>query len=175
MSRLESIKIVHAIDTSPDTSCMGEYTDRMEPGIIVRQYGKYYEKLKRDEPIPERDRFCRGFKPYAGGEKQGTKEYYKYGMQDFKRMEALNNGEFYYMGIYAKAEISYSIDGGSRRLECFESGGLWGIESDCQECIEEVEIEQLDDLKKHLEQFNVNLSNYDTFAKEALEANRVLK
>ena len=66
-------------------------------------------------------------------------------------------------GICAVAEVSYSIGGNSRRIERFQSGGLWGIESDSeQDYIEEVEQDELADLKEHLERFGVNTDNWSS-------------
>lgn len=60
------------------------------------------------------------------------------------------------MGCTAKAEVSYSVGQGSRRSEWFTSGGLWGIESDSEQSyLSEVEQEQLNDLRSHLEQFGI--------------------
>lgn len=175
MNTIEKIRVRGIPDENPDTSWLGEYTDDLDEGVIIRDYGEFYEKIptemerdvdgrflcKANPELPTRGREFRGFKPYAGGEKIGTKEYYKYGMQDYKRMEGLNNGDWQFIGIQAEAEISYPIDGGSRRLEQFTSGGLWGIESDSGDYLEKITKEQLEDLKTHLEQFNVDTSNWD--------------
>ena len=115
----------------------------------------------------------RFFLPYAGGEKQGTEDYYKYGLQNYKRMEGLNNGDWFYTGVMAEAEVSYPIEGGSERIERFTSGGLWGIESDSSnDYIKQVSQGELADLKEHLKQFNVDLSNFDELAAEALADGR---
>ena len=67
------------------------------------------------------------------------------------------------IGIRAKAEVSYSIGNGNRRLEWLTSGGLWGIDGDADnEEIEEVEQMQLDELKEHLEVFNIDTSNFES-------------
>lgn len=87
------------------------------------------------------------FKPYAGGEKEGTDDYQKYGKQDFERMESLNNGNWYFMGIIAKAEIRTE----SGTMQVIRSGGLWGIESDSGEYLEEVGKEELENLRLELE------------------------
>jgi hypothetical protein len=172
---IDKVSIKHIVDKYPDISWIGEYTDDIDKGIIVRDLGQFYEKLpaemerdvdgrfyKKGEPeLPSRGREYRGFKPYAGGEKIGTKNYYKYGMQDWKRMEALERGNFCFIGIMAEAEVSYPIDGtNSRRIEYFTSGGLWGIESDSDaKYIEEIEQEQIDELKTHLKQFGIKWDN----------------
>lgn len=159
--KIEKITLVHEFDNSPDTSCLGEYTDDLQEGVIVRQHDEFFEKLPEEDRYPDKGRDYRAFKPYAGGEKVGTKEYYEYGMQDYKRMESLNNGNWSYIGIYAKAEVSYDIGQGSRRIETLESSGLWGIESDSGDYLKEVEKEQLEDLKEHLKAFGVNVKNFD--------------
>lgn len=183
---IESIRIKHEVDESPDTSFLGEYTDDLGPGVIVRELEEFYEKLpapmerdvdgrfyRKGEPenLPSRGREYRGFVPYAGGEKAGTARYYRYGMQDFKRMEALNNGDFCFIGVLAEATVKYQ-EGDHYRLETLASGGLWGIESDSGDYIKEVEREQVADLKAHLEVFGVDLSNFDELSSEALESDK---
>jgi len=80
----------------------------------------------------------------------------KYRQQDKDRLAAYNRGDWYMQGCFAVAEVSYSIGQGSRRIEKFTSGALWGIESDCgDDYRKQVEQEQLDDLKEHLAQFNI--------------------
>ena len=169
---IESITVKRIFDDMPDTSTLGEYTSNCEPGVIVRHYGEFYEKIKtgmeRDYdgrfigkaapeiPALHTEHTC--FRPYAGGEKPGTKNYYEYGMQDYKRMEGLNNGDWCYIGIMAEAVVKYpdSTDCGSYRLETLTSGGLWGIESDSEESyLESIEQEELADLKNHLATFGI--------------------
>ena len=165
--KIEKIRIVHKTDENPDYSFMGEYVDIPEAGVIVRRLGIFWEDMPEDQEVPQRGREYRFFKPYAGGEKVGTEDYKKYGMQDFKRMESLNRGHWFFMGIYVEAEVSYPIELGSRRLEWLKSGGLWGIESDSDESyIDEIDKEQLDDLKEHLEVFGVDVSNFEIIKKE---------
>ena len=173
--KIESIKIKHVLDDCPDTSWLGEFTDDLEPGVIVRDYGEFYEKLpaemerdldgrflcKGEPEVPERGREYRGFIPADNGENQGTKNFYKYAMQDFKRMEGLNRCDWYFIGIMAEAVVSYPINGGGRRLETLSSGGLWGIESDSGDYLKEVEQQELNDLKDHLKQFGVDVSHFD--------------
>lgn len=186
MVAIDSIKIKRVVDNNPDTSWLGKYTDELEPGIIVRTLGEFYEKLpapmerdtdgrfcRKGEPddIPARGREYRGFKPYAGGEKPGSRHFYRYGMQDFKRMEGLNNGDWCFIGIQAKAIVRHPIAGNSFRLDDLSSGGLWGIESDSgQSYLKSVAEDELADLKSHLEAFNVDLTDFDQKAAEALQA-----
>lgn len=166
--KIESLKLIHQADDSPDTSTIGEYTDQCSDWAIERSSGQYVKFLPEDFEMPSAGREYRFFEPYAGGEERGTKYYQTYGLQDFKRMEELQRGEWYYMGIYWIAEVSHEIKGnpGSRRIQSFRSAGLWGIESDSDESyFKEVAEEQLADLKEHLEHFGVNTRNLKKLAK----------
>jgi hypothetical protein len=182
--RIDKIKIKYIPDESPDTSWLGEYTDDLGPGVIVRSEGEFYEKLpaemerdtdgqfigKGEPDIIRSTREYNGFKPYAGGEKLGTKEFYKYGMQDFKRMEGFNQGDWSFIGVIAEAEVSYPMDSkGNRRMEIFTSSGIWGVESDSGDYLKDLEEEELADLYGHLRKFKVNLSTWNEKAEEAQE------
>jgi hypothetical protein len=77
----------------------------------------------------------------------GHDETVKYCLQDYARMEALNNQEFCFIGI--RAEADYTLTGSV--MQEASSGGLWGIESDSSpEYIAEVEAEELAELRKQL-------------------------
>jgi hypothetical protein len=181
MNKIESIKIVSSHDEDPDVSWLGEYTDDMEPGVIIREYDEFYEKIptemerdldgkfigKMEPEISRPGNTFRGFKPYAGDETVGTKDYYKYGMQDYERMEGLNRGDWCIIGIKAEAVISYPTgNNGDRRIERLTSGGLWGIESDSGGYLQEVAQNELIDLKFHLENFNIDTSNWKKLTKD---------
>lgn len=179
MNKLETVIVKTIIDEYPETSDLGEYTDDLGPGVIVRGPNEFYEHLPADmernvngtflckgEPdVPRPGLNCRGFKPYAGGEEPGTNDYYKYGMQDFNRMEGLNNGDWVYVGIMAEAEVSYSQNGHTRH-EYLTSGSIWGVESDAYDHMETLKTEELADLKSHLKQFNVDLSNWEELTQD---------
>lgn len=76
----------------------------------------------------------------------------KYTIQDYARMERLNAGDWYFMGICAQAKIG--IPNGapcSFTIQRITSGGLWGIESDSETYyIESEEQNQLAELRKQL-------------------------
>jgi hypothetical protein len=95
---------------------------------------------------PQWNREYNFFLPYAGGEEPGTKEYREYGLQDYKRMEGLNRGDWNFVGIIAKAEIITE----SGTMQTIRSGGLWGIESDAGAYLDEVATEELAGLRKEL-------------------------
>lgn len=89
------------------------------------------------------------FAPYAGGEPAGTDDYRKYAMQDYKRMESLNSGDWNFIGIRCVA----TIDVNGEDLE-IESPGLWGVESDSdRECIAEIIDHELSGLRAQLLEF----------------------
>lgn len=71
----------------------------------------------------------------------------KYVRQDFDRMESLNAGNWYYIGIRAEAQVQT----GSDVVQRITSGGLYSIESDSdREYLESVQQEELDTLKTEL-------------------------
>lgn len=59
-------------------------------------------------------------------------------------------------GCRAIATVSYSIGGGSRRLETLTSGGLWGICGADEKYRHSVELDELSDLAGHLAHFGIN-------------------
>jgi len=60
------------------------------------------------------------------------------------------------IGCVAKAEVSYPIGNGSKRLETLTSGGLWGIESDSDDAyLKEIASDQMQELSDHLAMFGI--------------------
>jgi hypothetical protein len=152
-ARIDKIVIIHETDTNPDTSDIGEYTSVPGPD---------------DRTIDRRERGDMGCGEYryfvaaVSGEETGNLDSVE---QDYQRMEALRVGDWCYIGVHARAELSYDIGQGSRRIQRMESGGLWGIESDSgDDYLMEVEQEELADLRRHLETFGVDCSNFDELA-----------
>lgn len=84
----------------------------------------------------------------------------EYARQDAKRLQAFHDGEWSMVGVIAHAVVSTPAGAGSRRLQEFTSGGLWGIEDDySQEDKRAYEAGQLHDLRDHLESFGVDTAN----------------
>lgn len=80
---------------------------------------------------------------YTGCTSAEIRQYCK---QDYERMESLNRGNWYFIGIAADAEI---VVGNICQTVC--SGGLWGIESDSHPSyFTEIEQEQLAELRSQL-------------------------
>ena len=161
--KVTTVKIEHRADTSPDFTYMGEYTDKLGPGVIVRAHNEFWEKLPDETEMPEKGREYRAFKPYAGGEKVGTQEYYKYGKQDYERMESYNRQDWAFIGIVAKATVRFTTSEdvtGITRVHHFSSGGLWGIESDSDESyLKELAQGQLTDLRAVLDAFGIPVTD----------------
>jgi len=144
-----SIEVQKIVDESPYFSTIGEYTDKADDWAIVREgehAGEYIANLPEDAELPERGREYRFFKPYAGGEPEGTADYQKHGLQDFERMEAAERDEWFFVGVVAK--LKYEIEG---HVQTLTSGGLWGIESDSGDYFKEVAEDELADLRRQAE------------------------
>lgn len=168
MKKIEKVVVKKMMDEMADTSTLGEYTDNIEEGVIIRHYDEFYEKLSEEDEIPSKGREFRAFKPYAGGEKVGTKEYYEYGMQDYKRMEGLSRGDWYYIGIGAEATILTSQNGKEWKIDKITSAGLWGIESDSgEDYFESVRKAELNDLSSTLKEFGFTQRQINAAIKNA--------
>lgn len=128
--KILSVRIERAADTAPDTSYLGEYSnsatspaaiDRQERGDCGREY--------------------RYFNPAMTGEETGNPDSPE---QDYQRMESLNRGNWWYIGIIAKAKIQ---TGRNSVIQTISSGGLWGIESDSDSAyLDQVRREELSSL-----------------------------
>jgi hypothetical protein len=82
-------------------------------------------------------------KPTEGLTPAGVRKYTR---QDYDRMESLNSGNWFFIGLRAEAEIV--ISGTVQRVS---SGGLWGIESDSdRDYRKSVEEEELSGLREVL-------------------------
>lgn len=129
-----------------------ENKDDIKAEKEVKEIEELIELLKKElaglelHDCPHSNRKYNYFLPYAGGEKEGTEDYQKYGKQDFARMESLNNGDWNFIGIIAKAEIVTE----SGIMQTIRSGGLWGIESDSGDYLDEVGKEELVNLRSEL-------------------------
>lgn len=111
---------------------------------------KKFQDKKHDCPISHKN--YNYFKPYASGERVGTKYYQEYGLRDFERMESYNNESWHFLGIIAEAIVNN---------QKFKSPGCWGIESDSEEMQDDIAKQQLHELKRILSDFQVDLSNWD--------------
>jgi hypothetical protein len=80
------------------------------------------------------------------------------------RMASWENDEWEYVGVVAVAHVAIPIGGGSYTTHTFRSAGLWGIESDAGEYLEEVFEEEKDALLDQLKTLGAALAsgNYKT-------------
>jgi len=86
--------------------------------------------------------------------------------QDYARMEALNNGQWEFIGIRACADVTI----GNTRQSIY-SGGLWGIESDSEASyLKEVESEELASLRETLYELGFSKRAIATAVKERMDA-----
>lgn len=173
-AKIESVRIERVVDTNPDSSYLGKYTDKISDYAIVRigeYYGKFVKDLPENAEIPPEERKFRFFLSayhvphnsenwsHVQGEelakiiaKYGSLEKADefYAKEDFRRLESLNDGQWCYLGIIAKAEIISR----SGICQTLRSGGLWGIESDSgKDYFEEIEKKELAELRTELESF----------------------
>jgi hypothetical protein len=148
--RILEVKLSVKEDVSPDTSWIGKYSDRLDEWDIVASgpgKGKFFRDISEDE-YPRRGREFRGFEPYAGGEKPGTRDYVVNARQDYEEMSRLRNGDFSFIGVVAEARIMLRTGALTQKIS---SGGLWGIASDDRPQMKEAADEQLNELRNELE------------------------
>jgi len=146
--KIVSVSVKAIPDKSPDTSWLGEYTDKWGPWTIDRNSGKYLCEMGDDESVTPAGREYRFFKPYGRGEKEGSEEYKRTGLVDFERMESLVAGNWEFIGIRGEAEIEGSPHYWTNPIT---TPGLWGIESDSgKSYLKEVADEELAQLRKDL-------------------------
>lgn len=149
-TKLKILKVwlEHKHDEDPDTSYLGKYSSNWEKGAIVRigeHAGKFYEELPEDYRLSNDRREHTFFIPAMTGAETGNPDSPK---QDYERMEALNRGDWGYIGIIAKAQV---WNPQTQVTQVVRSGGLWGIESDSgKEYLASVELEELAGLKDEL-------------------------
>lgn len=145
--RILSVKILRSVDTDPDLSWLGEYSNRPGPNAIER-------------PNCGRNEY-RYFNPAMSGEETGNPNS---PAQDFARMEAYNAGDWCSLYLRAEACVQLTPQGPVQRIS---SGGLCGVESDAGTYLDEAEGEQLDELRNQLTALGIPSETID----EAFAAN----
>jgi hypothetical protein len=151
--KLQSIVLHVDVDTYPDASYLGKYTDKPTAGAIDRQA---LGDIERGQ--------YRYFVPANTAEETGSPDS---PMQDYKRMEALQRGDWQLLGVWAEAILRVTVNGMTQQQR-IRSGGLWGIESDSsQEFIRSVQLDELADLRAQLEAFHVDLTDFNDMSLQA--------
>jgi hypothetical protein len=171
MKRIHKVTIKRMVDTDPDTSFLGEYANRPTSDYSIdRDHDadcpRFWANATVDEDYEcscrtgRDDRSYQYFNPswenYKG---EPDADIRKYVVQDYARMESLNNQQWCYLGIRADASIQLAAPIGVYAnsgkpvytTQEITSGGLWGIESDSgADYFAEVEQEQLHELRGQL-------------------------
>ena len=83
---------------------------------------------------PSRDESAPGYVPPDQFDREQAKAEH--------RMESFDRGEWEYVGVIARAHISVPIGGGSFTTYRIDSPGLWGIESDAGDYLDDVFAEE---------------------------------
>lgn len=157
---IDSIIIHEVIDTDPDTTYIGRYTNECLDSEADR-------RIDRQARGDMRSGEYRYFIAEMSAAQTGNPESV---MQDYERFEEYNRGGWYFLGIWVEAIVSYSTGNNCRRIERLRSAGLCGIESDSEKCyIQSVIDDELADLRNHLAVFGVDTS---TFEERIRDANR---
>lgn len=172
---IDGLEFKFIYDDMADASHLGEFSDDANDDDLKRHSAFIWNKSGRNtfnyfipamSVLEHRSELSKlGYSHQIAEEKARL-----YCRQDLKRMKGLNLGDWHYIGIQAAATVKYPVDYGIRcsRLENFTSAGLWGIETDASEdYIKEVQKEELAALKTHLEEFRVDLSDWEEHAPEA--------
>lgn len=170
---IHSIEIQHYHDETADYDMLGDFKNRIDDEGLQRHSAFKWEEDRNslDFFIPansvedHRAGLCK-----LGYSRQVSEELArKYCREDFERMKALNRGDWFFIGIRTTALVRYPVDDQSMnyRVERFDSCGLWGVESDSSEAyLKEIEQEELDNLKSHLESFGIDTSKWAELAPE---------
>jgi len=164
-ARIDVVRIVWETDEAPDLSWIGEFKN----SITAAEESHAIHHRARGGDTREFEWFVSG-NAYEDVSPRTRKKYIE---QDYRRLLAY--GETWHsVGCYAEARVSYPTQpAGTWRTETLRSGGLWGIESDSEKTYRaEVARDELADLKDHLDQFNVDTSNFDALAETAEEVAR---
>ena len=66
------------------------------------------------------------------------------------RMRRFNRGDWYYCGVVCRATVHVPIGGNSFTVYTIDSAGLWGIESDAGDYLDEVYREEESNLRSQL-------------------------
>jgi len=54
---IEQVRIKRMIDNDPDTSYLGRYTDDIGPGVVIRKYDEFYERIPTEMERDSNGRF----------------------------------------------------------------------------------------------------------------------
>ena len=131
---IETIRVKHLVDENADLSWLKSTIDAS---------GKLHSCRYTQDELQQHPRRTR-----------------RYMAEDKARLDNYGN-TWGMMGIMAEATVKYPIGQGNWRLETLTSGGIWGVETDSDNhYIQQLEHEELADLKSHLQTFNVSVRGF---------------
>jgi hypothetical protein len=158
--RILSVKIIHETDMhyngedsigTFDTEAKSEYAIPLE--YWDESHGYRYDGGFKFYNAPVGN--------YAG---ESPEDIRKYVQQDYASMRFYNAGEWDYIGILAVCTVQVTPNGPIQKLS---SGGLWGIESNAGDYLEDVAQEQLSELKVQLKAIGFSARAISTAFKSA--------
>ena len=158
MKKINKITVKRIPDEYPDTSYLGEYSNKPGKYAIERENCGHREFRY----------FNPNWENYQGLTEKEIKEYCQ---QDYERMESLNAGNWCFIGIKAEVEIQTSEDGKNWLINKISSGGIWGIESGSgEDYLKEEEDGQLEQLNKLLREFGFSDEEINNAKENQLES-----
>ena len=126
--------IERRVDSDPGLSWIGEYSNSPKVDWAI-------DRAERGDQAVREFRY---FNAAHSGEQTGNPNSPE---EDYQRMEAYNRGDWWCVGVIAKAEVRMP----SGVVQTIRSCGLWGIESDsAEEYFADVEKEELSGLREEL-------------------------
>jgi hypothetical protein len=157
MKKIKSIQIKMIDDYDPDLSYLGEYSSIPKNGAIDREE---IGDMGRGE--------YRYFNP--GNYDPSDKNCDKYALEDYKRMEVYNDGDWGCVIISANCIYLISLDNGKTWIiQDIGSGGLGGIESDAErEYFIEVAEEELSTLIEYLKEIGFTEEEIIPYVEKAI-------
>ena len=140
------------VDECPDYSYLGEYTDEWPDGADLRRGSAFrqasvgYRELRFFVPAISVQEHRAGLSSLGYSKGHAEELAREYCRQDHQRAERAARGDWCQVGIFA--EVSLTDGHGTTR---YQSGGLWGVESDAGDYLRTVAAEELADLRHQLQ------------------------
>ena len=175
MAKILKLQVKQEADEHSDgADYLGTYSDTWAPGAVNREKALGYRfwtgrEFRFWHWAREGDDDGFAFLRARGWSKQAAREEVaRYKAADFRRMEDLQNGGWFFVGVWAEAEVQSEAGGVVQRLR---SGGLWGIESDGGAYLADVGREELAGLREELEAFGIRVAaeDWQALAEEAID------
>jgi hypothetical protein len=170
---LTQTKIRRLTDQCEDTSDIGYGSDEGRPGCIVRGgTGPMFYEEWQEAGEPDRIHDHRDWKFYIppdNGEEIDSPDYKKYVLQDYKRWQAYNRGEWSYISVSLQTTVLITLNPPFWLTDTV-TVVLFGVESDIDEKdFNEVVNELKDELEEKLTAMGFPVEEIEKTLKEAKE------